>query len=1055
MKYSVSDLLKLDNTKESLKKVDEYIKDTVKNSDEYVYLVSKRGLILHSLKRTEEAYQELIGLTSNIRQMTKEAIIALADALIIISLDIKRFDQALKFINLKKDFLPVSKRNLYIRDMIEYYLASLDTKSAKDMLFDYLKDDISKEEEAWARGRLASILFDEKSYDEYLKQYDFLKDYYERNMNEIELNQLEFNRLYIMYKKENYVGAVKLANDLLGIVNQNDQKLILKISNIAIKSYMKLQDFRKSAIFESNYEEFANVENGTEALEFCYSAKELYTKLNSNVSVRDYENRIKEIEYHLHGTTKKKEETKEKEKDYSNLVIPEVKIEKKVEEKKTTLRELNPIIINEEDKTVVKKKTVTYKNEEISEFYSKLIDVIDKINQIDITYKFREIFRLSMIELKKVIDFDEAYILYYKKQYKGFHYKVERVYDKKLEEYDLYNTILFKALNEETELFFDLDNKKYNTNIVTKEEYKDIYAIAIPFKSNVGTFGAIQFTSKNDFLKNPFTYEALHLVSSLLSSRLNLKFKLNEFKEQEEKLYFLTTNMSLGIKEEMDDYIHLNEKAQEILNMIPDITTSDYYIHLSAYDLNEYKNVKEKVLKTEKDDLIEYEFNIDDKKIKIKERLYPLISNDNYHIISLIEDITEDESIKEDLKTLAFKNPVTNLDTEVKLMVDLNEEYNNHHLGLAVIRCLDFDLYQTLYGQNLVRQLMKLIGIKITTAIEIDFSLKLYHLGENKYAILFTKTSDKRLIQSKLNQILTTVSKEIFKKNNRFNLSFEVGCYRLGKNNDVDSLDKIIDNAFDALDDTKAIISDYLAIAFYDTEASKIRFKENVLITNISEAIDHNKLTTTYKQVINLEKNNAYGFKADINLDSFSGNIIENERIIHELIEKKGMSKKVIQYQIKRLFHEMKQTKEELSQYFRIFFTLEDDVLDPSLIELIKNQFNLYKINPEKIVFVFTSANNNYAKYLKGMKFKIASFDIYDLYRNNIDYFIYDIDTIERDKIDEIISITNEKNVEIILNGINSKEDLLFAREKKYKLVTGSYYKKIYRLLDIIERVKK
>ena len=156
-KLLIDDILKLNTTKQSINKIDLFLANEAKYSDDFMKAISYKALIMHYLKDTQEALKILFSYINEISKMTYVGIIALCDGIINICLDIERFDQAEKYIMLKKDFLPVSKQSFYQKDKITLLLRQNKKEEAKLVLEAYIKDDISKDEKMEAIQMLSDI----------------------------------------------------------------------------------------------------------------------------------------------------------------------------------------------------------------------------------------------------------------------------------------------------------------------------------------------------------------------------------------------------------------------------------------------------------------------------------------------------------------------------------------------------------------------------------------------------------------------------------------------------------------------------------------------------------------------------------------------------------------------------------------------------------------------------------------------------------------------------------------------------------------------------------
>lgn len=1048
---SLSEILQLDNNSSSIKKIDAFLVDEVEFSDTYIRALAQKAYIMHKIGDSSNALNLLLTYIKQMKFLSSYAVISLCDSLIAITIDLESFDEAIKYINLKKSFLPVSKMNLYLKDMITYLLKKNSITEAKDTLIEYLADDITKDEALFAKEELSNIYYMQGEYDNYLKITEGLLEIYQDKLNLVKEAELQIRLLTIAYKKNNYIKVVTEVNKIIG--NFDSPKYLLTFATLAIKSYMALNDYKKAGIFESNYEEYVNADYINESKLFLNTAIELYNEQGSRVAVRELEELLKEI------TEKAEPQPKKKKREEAPVSIPKVSFEGiKTEEiihindLKPDIKVLNPKEEKLTPKVDVKKQIIAVKNEKVSEFYIKLSNLFDILNQMNLHNKFREIFRLSMIEICKVFDIDEAYILDASKSFKGMHYKTERVYDKKITPDQIKGTINLQSFESDSEFFLDQSERDYNKNIVTFEDYPDeYYGYATPLHNDLDVIGSIAYLSKKPFLANEMAYEGLKMITSLLNSRLLLSIEKEKIIFNNQKLFFLKDNMSLGIKEEMEGYIHLSDIAAKMLGTFENLTLEDYYNHIPTNDLIEYKNIRTSLYANLKEAELEYNFKKENEYIRIKENFYSLLYEGSITIISVIEDITKFENEKKELIDLAFTNPITKLDTEVKLMVDLRELYDSHRMALAILSVHDFSLYEELYGFNFKRELELAIGNSLKDAISTDFNASLYHLGEDKYVITIKNANDKRLIDSKLNQFMDYTIKKLHKLNSRLNVLFDVGVYRLGKNSKLDDASMMLSYAFDALNDAKDMNVKGNHISHYDSEEMKNRFAENNLVTAISEAIDTNDLVLVYQQIVDISRKKVYGYYVFINLDS--SELYYDD--IMNVVKRRGLESRVNQYSVNALFKELKMLYTKTKFLFKVFIEINADLIDRGYFEYLKELPNFYKINANYVTLVVKSADNNYVRLLRQAGYRICSMDILDIYRNNSDCFVYDFRTIGSEGSKEITELCNKHNITIIAGGVDENKDIEDATVNDFSLVFGRFYKRTRSMKDLMEKLFK
>ena len=871
-----------------------------------------------------------------------------------------------------------------------------------------------------------------------------------------ELADIGFNKIFIQFEKGNYPKVVSDGNNYLKeeFIKPNHK---LKCATLMIKSYILLSDYKRASIVESDYFDLVNEEYLNESLDFSNAALELYKKTNTIVSIKEYEDKIAKFE----GLKKEiKKETKKSKQSKEEIIIPDVEIENKEILDEDLDTDIKPILNLMPEEPIIKKNlnqelNIEYKkinNIVVSENYKHLENVFDAINQTDITLEFREIFRQASIAIDKEYNIKEIYLLYFDRKYKGLHYKKDRCYDKELKFEDLENTLNFQAMNYEQEMFLDKEYTESLKNIVTHEVYEEIpYGFAMPIFEDIKPIGSIAFFSDEEFINKEMVYESLKLITKMINTRLLITLAQNELEYNNKKLFFINNNFDQGLKEEIEGYIHLNEKASLILGSVADIRTEDFYSKIDSTDLIKYKALKNELYnEMNLNSKIEYSYKCDNVIKKIKETFYPMYSNGEVSILSIIEDITEEANDKLDLINLAYQNPISKLDTPVKLTVDLNSIYKDKILSLAIIDIIDFDLYRTLYGYNFTNQLIYTVGQAFKDHFSNIFTISVYHLEVDRYAVLFRDINDKRVVDSSLRKAFSFVHDELFKLNSRVDLLFNAGVYRLPKNNTVDDPSKIIYYAYDALDDAKELKTLINHICHFDSELHKAKFKDKSLITHISEAIDHSKLGLTYKQVVNLKENNVFGYMINPNLDNYD----IDYKYMDFVVKRRGLVVNLEKYTISNTIKEQKMLYDASKSYFLTFIKISKETIEDNLLNFLKAQMAFYKIAPNYICFYVDDASNIIVKKLKESGYKIASSNIYDVYNNYADIFFLDSNKVMLEYIKEIKELCDNHKIICVIDGIDSKDDVLIARQNNIDLIYGDYFKKQTRMKSIIEKIK-
>lgn len=1052
---TLAEIAKLPMNVASVKKIDLYLGSSIKGSTEYIKALCYKCIVLHNIGKTNDALKLLYTYVPEFNRLDSDSVIDICDAIMDICIGVKRYDQVVKYMSIKKDYLSVSNLHLFLKDQIRLYLDMHEYDRAKSVLEKYIVDDLSKEEQIFATERLLEIYFANQEYDKYLAKVQVLEDYYKDNLLLDRLAVITYEKIYIDFYNKNYIKVISELNQFLK-ENTDNPKYELMASNVLMKSYIACSDLKKASIVEADYEELIDESYINESIDFCYTALDLYTRMNSIISITEYHKRISDLEK-LKEPIKKKVTKKEKEEDYSDIVIPVVEIPEETINISDSQKEriLNPQNVKEEinnQEIILKEKS--RKTIEISKEFKALEEILDNINNSNLNVRLRDLFRAIGMEVDKAFGIKEMYLLYNNVNLVGLHYKVERAYDKKIDVNEIENTISYASYIYDAEMFYDSSDRKYNTNIITLEEMDDtIFGYALPLHNDYGVIASLAFFSNNEFISLENVYESLKLITKVFNTRLIFELQQQEVMFNNQKSFFIINNMSQGIKEESNGYIHLNDKAQAILGTLENVRFEDFISNMDKEYQQQYKKINNEINELLTPDLsIEYRYKKDiDEYVYVKEIFYPIMMDGNLFIFSLIEDITKYSNEKIKLKELAYTNPVSKVDTELKLLVDL-KEIDNIPYALAIFEINDFKLYSDLYGFNFSNQLIYALGDSLKKNLKNEFRLSLYHFERDRYGILFKDINDKRVVDSKLKYVLINVSKELHNLNSRVNIVFNAGLYKVSKGEEV-SVDQLISYCLDALNDAVNLDIKENRICHYNSNLSKARFYENNLVTTISEAIDKNRLGINYQQVVNIKNMNVYAYYVKLTLDNYD---IEYDKV-EKVAIRKNLIREIDRYLITNSMVELKMLYDKYKGLFNVILPIHKEYVDEGSVKSLKTLFSHYKVNPSFITLLFNDINNIegvIGKY-KELGFRIATKSIENVLTGIPDILLYDYHNKTSNSATDIINLVKNYNCLIIFDEINEKEDIMYAKDNNFEIVFGKYYKKIKRMKDILSDLDK
>ncbi|MBQ6782468.1 MAG: EAL domain-containing protein [Acholeplasmatales bacterium] len=1058
----LSEILNLNKTKASINKIDLFLESSEKNGYEYIMALCFKAEIIHELGNTNEALKLIYPYTADVAKMENRSVIALYNAIIKICTDVERYDQVNKYIELKKGYLPISSLSAYTKDKINLALKTNDLVKAREYLEEYLSDDISKEEAISAKESLASIYYYERSFDEYINILPQLETYYKENLMFDKLLVLHFNLLYIDYSKEKYTKVIFEGKDFLKEANDNVLYSI-KASTLLIKSYLAYNNVKQASIIVSNLDDVVGEQYLDDSIDFLYAAKATYARLQNTDAIKDYSDRIQALEQIKNPAIKEKKKEKVKEvkrkESYEDIVIPTIDFNKeqeiKIEMPEVNYRRniLNPkpkeeIIQTQE----VIKKINSKKTFEVVPEFKTLENVLEALTNKNPNLKFRELFRLTCIEIAKAFKIDEIYLLYEKKGFKGLQFKKDRAYDKKLNVSDIEKTPNYVSYLQDTEIFSDDTDRTYNINIVNGEEYSEGTSIySFPLHNEYGPIGSISYVGIGNFMNEGLAFESIKIINGIINTRLMIYLNQEKLERDNNRTFFLINNMNSGIKEEMDGYIHLNESAVSILGTIPELRREDYIYNIDSNYQIEYRNLVDEIsYSLEKGRSIEYKYRKDNDYVFVKETFYPEIVDGDLWLTSLIDDISAIKNKEDVLKDLAYKNPISNMNTEVKLIDDLKLALELDHLTLAVIEIQDFEIFRELYGYNLQSQIIKFVGIELNKAIENDFKYDCYHLERDRFVILMRNIVDKRAVESKLTNILNSVSTALYKKNNRFSILFNAGVYRMGKGVTNIDTNTILGNALDALNDTYILDSKENHIAHFNGELNKQRFLENEKVNAISEALDTSKIALYYQQIVDIETKSVLGYYINPSHESYE---IEYS-LMESIAKRKNLIKRFDKYVIDNAMKEMKMIKTEFKSFITVFIPIHEEAFDGTLAPFILKRLEYYKINPNALVILCDNIKSIEINYIKSLGIGVATRNILDLFDGKANYLFYDYHKANFDSIKDMSYIASKYGATMILDEINSPEEIKACLANHYRYVYGRQYKKKEKIKGLLEKFR-
>ena len=632
-----------------------------------------------------------------------------------------------------------------------------------------------------------------------------------------------------------------------------------------------------------------------------------------------------------------------------------------------------PLIYKGEDKPTI------VRLEELYKAFNDCEMIFSNLGKIDFKLPFREIYRLSMIELNKIIKFKEAIILFDHKDYVSIiDYKKNLAYDKDKQIELVINTPFEELLNDPREILIEdpIKLKKYK-DIATGFRLLDnnINSIlAFPIYEEDKCVGGLVFYSENiNFFKN-YNYEMIRVFTKYFLEKIQMKNALikdikhiNAFKE-------LYDNLDMVIKFIYEDEVFFNTYGEKFKD---EVGLLDFY-KTSLYYQESVSQVKNNIIPS-----FSFDFSIKDR--IYNEVLKKINVEGDILLVSTIKDITDERKTLNYQTALAENSYLVNLPNRRMLEKNLID-YINDKFSLITLNINRFKMFNDVYGYEAGDIALKQIA-KILPTINSNFSC--FHLEADKFIILYPFINDSRTIKKTCNDIMRILNEKMLESNYRFNFTFTTSSLRYPVHTNDKRPFKLIKLAINGLynaKDNKGIKSIYRD---YDKEDYKNDIFEQILMTHVSEAIDSRNLLIKYQQVIDLSTSRVFQYEATPNISSFN----VDPKYVLDIAKKRFLINDIDYYVIRHTLNDLKQIIEGTRKIIRVCIPIDISTLMKEDFEnFIKNEIITSGVKAELISLEIKGSLEDYElinfkiQRLRNFGLKIQINEISDMIKISCDY---------------------------------------------------------------------
>ena len=1030
----IRQILELEPSSASIKKIDSFLSNLTPNHRDYPKALSHLAFLTYSLGDVSSAFQILFNYLEICIDKEKPTIY---NTLIKIYYNQKDYDNVLGMIEAKKKYLPNYNKIAYYEDLMVYYDTINNSSELIRTILTYLDDDISDERRLKALIRLTEEYLDNEDYLHFNEKNKLVQSLALSLSEEAIFQNAKYLEALVLVKEESYPKALMFTEELLE--THISKELRCKLLVLKLEILVSLNEYRRASIFEAEYEyEIEEAELDTK-INFAKQCVILYEALNNRFNKSNYEER------------------------YQNLLLEKEKQEKATEKPKKGKTSKHTIELNfiknqtkltqvtiDKPKNEVKTNIIHRDEATMVESGSTLVAIADEFMKLNkqVFSQFRDYLRQFFMILNKLANFEEAYLLTKNNKYHGYHYKKERLYDKKSDTLSLNDTILLDVIDFNEEIIVAESNKTTYVNIVTNKLYLDEEnqsLICFPL-----TKAALLFSSKSmDLLTTKLNYEILKMAVAYLELKWNSEQNELYLLKKHHDYTFMVEHIVSGYKKQIDNYVYLSERACEMFSSMAAISINEFYNYIVTKDLFEYRKTIEDLLSGKVTEA-SVRFSSD----RTGEILYYQedfkIDSDGV-ILSVINDITKKVKEEENAVFMAHYDPVSGAYNKSKLVYDLDELIKINKFSLLAFNVVGFKNYSDIYGYDFADQLIFAIGKYLK---QYDKNYRVYHFDGDKFIVAITNANDKRAMIKTARLISEFLNKKLKELNYRLNIYFEVGILRYPTDTTETSPTKLIDFTLSALSSAhNNLITG--SIACYSKEDYKKQFFQSQLLTHISEAIDNNHLLLNYQQVVDVGMNSCDHYYVSLNLSNYS----VDEQLIYEILKKRNMVKIIERYMIHRGLYELSEIYKATKLYINLSFKVSmETLLDETFKDYLLEQIKFFNIPKTAITICYNGEiTNNVFEVLKSLNINqipLASRNVELLKQFPLYYYYYklpkDIKVLENDFIISIKDICDKRSIRFVLDNVNNKELIAHFAQCGISLYSGKVYSALLSCKDII-----
>ncbi|MGI6782071.1 MAG: hypothetical protein ACOX56_04540 [Acholeplasmataceae bacterium] len=503
----------------------------------------------------------------------------------------KDYDRLVYYLEERKKYSSILEDYLIIIDEIALY--KLLNKPYLNLLIDLTRSQAPDYIKIPVYEELLEFYISQEKYKE---AQEILKDM--ENVTDQKYYKEELDILYGLGEKDKALQVAEGYKDV--------KEAVIPAVLMMLKIYFEKENYHQMTIIDSGYEakfEEASIE---ERLAFHDICMNLYKKIGSKHSEEYHNDNYKKLK-RVETKTKKQAEVKEE--------TPTIKAD---------ITQVVPI----------KKETTSLSSIEEKRQISNFFDIFIFSENINEKLVLRDYLRTLFIYIDNYIK-PTNYVIYLNDQ-RLFHYKKERLYEKRIISEIINQTIIKNVLEKGHEYFSNPLDFDKNVDIITQLPYTSDtkYVYAIPLE-NEGAF-LVYF---DEVINDPeIYYDFVKLLSALIFSKISREKKLKNLRKEN---FFLTNILKselVPLRIVSESKTTYNNLAQKLFKEDESTYIDSFVVKLKPEYIRDYRETLRKMLSApNQSEMLNYQYQ----NLYIQEKMVSIIDEEDIKVVSVFEDVTK------------------------------------------------------------------------------------------------------------------------------------------------------------------------------------------------------------------------------------------------------------------------------------------------------------------------------------------------------------------------------------------------------------------------------